>query len=187
MSELPEGARGRVLAAAILVTALAGIWAGVVVPALDWYGQRTEKLEQQTTLARRMAQVAAELPDLRSRVERPEAAAPVAMLEGNSDAVAGAALQQRLQTLASSSGATVGSTEVLPGEQVGRYRRVGVRMSLNAPWPVIVHLVDAITTGSPRLLIDDLQIQGARAPLTDTEPSLTTSMVVFGFRPGSSS
>lgn len=187
MNELPEGLRGRVLAVALLVTAGAALWAGAVAPLTRWYDARADHLEQQARLARRMEQIVAELPELRRRASVANTAAPVAVLEGGTDSVAGAALQQRLQQIGTNTGAQLASTEALPGEQLGAYRRIGVRLSMAATWPVIVRSLDAITTGSPRLLINDLQVQSSHANIGAAEPTLSTSMVVFGFRAGTAS
>lgn len=187
MTELPEGRRGRLLAVLLLLTVLASVWAGIIAPLVDWHAARDEQLERQAVLARRMAQVAAELPDLRQRANSAAAAAPVAVLEGATDSVAGASLQQRLQQIGAEAGASLASTEVLPGEQLGAYRRIGVRLAIAAPWPVIVRLLDTIGGNTPRLLVNDLQVQSARAVMGDAEPVLNTSMVVFGFRAGTAS
>lgn len=187
MNELPEGVRGRVLAVLLLVVAIAAAWAGIIDPATSWYADRAERLKQQNTLAARMTQVAAQVPDLRRRLESPATTTPVSLLEGSSDAVAGAALQQHLQQLAAAAGANLASAEMIAGEQVGPYRRIGVRLSFSAPWPVVVQLLDSIASGTPPLLINDLQIQSARFGVTDPDPTLTTSLIVFGFRAGSAS
>jgi len=187
MSELPEGGRGRLLAVGLLVTVLASAWAGIVAPLTDWYAARAEQVDRQATIARRMAQIGAELPALRARAAGADAAVPVPVLEGATDSVAGAALQQRLQQIGTETGASFASTEVLPGEQVGAYRRIGIRLSVSAPWPVVVHLLDAITTGTPRLLVNDLQVQSARSVMNDVDPILNTSLLVFGFRAGTAS
>ncbi len=187
MGELPEGVRGRVLAVALLVTVLAAAWAGIVAPLTDWYSSRADRLATQATLARRMGEIAAELPELRRLAASTATSAPVTVLEGATDAVAGAALQQRLQQIGASAGAKLASTEVLPAEQLGAYRRIGVRLAVSAPWPVVVQLLEAITGGSPRMLVNDLQVQSGRGLLGGLEPSLTTTMVVFGFRAGAAS
>ena len=187
MNDLPDGIRGRVLAVLLLVVGIAAVWAGIVDPAVSWYGDRAEHLKQQNVLAARMAQVGAQVPELRRRLESPAIATPVILLEGNSDAVAGASLQQHLQQIGTVAGANLASTEMIAGEQVGPYRRIGVRLSFAAPWPVVVQLLDAIASGTPPLLINDLQIQSARFGVTDADPTLTTSMIVFGFRAGSAS
>ncbi len=182
MGELPEGPRGRALAVAILLVAIGTVWAGVAQPLTDWYAERRDALERQGVLARRMGQVAATVPALREAAASVGAATPVAVLEGGSDAVAGAALQQLLQQIGTGLGAVVASTEVLPGEPVGGYRRISVRMAVTAYWPVIVRLLAAIDGNTPRLLVNDLQIQSQRASINDSNPLLTVTVVVFGFR-----
>lgn len=184
MGDLPEGLRGRILAVALLITVLATAWLGVVVPLSDWYGERAETIDRQTTLTRRMAQIAADLPRLRAQAATTQTAVPVTVLDGTTDAVAGAALQQRLQQIASGLGATLTSTELLSGDPAGAYRRIGIRIAVSSNWPVIVRLLDAIASDTPRLLVNDLQIQSMRASLTDADPTLNVTMVVFGFRAG---
>lgn len=184
MGDLPEGLRGRILAVALLITVLATAWLGVVVPLSDWYGERAETIDRQTTLTRRMAQIAADLPRLRAQAATTQTAVPVTVLDGTTDAVAGAALQQRLQQIASGLGATLTSTELLSGDPAGAYRRIGIRIAVSSSWPVIVRLLDAIASDTPRLLVNDLQIQSMRASLTDADPTLNVTMVVFGFRAG---
>ena len=51
-------------------------------------------------------------------------------LEGASDAIASANLQSRIEELAASAGATISSTESLPAEVRGGYRRIGLRYVL---------------------------------------------------------
>ena len=184
MGDLPEGIRGRVLAVLLLVVVLAAIWAGIAVPLTDWFAERADIIDRQTTLARRMGQLAADLPTLRTRATVTQAAAPVAVLDGASDAVAGAALQQRLQQIGTGLGAALSSTEVLAGEPVGAYRRIGVRLAVSARWPVIVRLLEAIAANTPRLLVNDLQVQAMRSVVSDPDPSMNVTMVVFGFRAG---
>lgn len=184
MGDLPEGLRGRILALALSFTVLAALWIGIVAPLTAWYAERAETIDRQTILTRRMAQIAADLPALRAQAAVTQTAAPVTVLDGTTDAVAGAALQQRLQQIASGLGATLASTELLSGDPAGAYRRIGIRIAVTSSWPVIVRLLDAIAGDTPRLLVNDLQIQAMRASLTDSDPTLNVTMVVFGFRSG---
>lgn len=41
---LPEGLRGQLLALALTVTVLVGLWIGCVQPLMDWQAARTEAL-----------------------------------------------------------------------------------------------------------------------------------------------
>lgn len=185
MGDLPEGLRGRIVALALLLTVVFGVWLGIAVPLTDLFADRAETADRQTTLARRMAQIAADLPALRTQAATSQTAAPVTVLDGTTDAVAGAALQQRLQQIAAGLGATLASTELLSGDPAGAYRRIGIRIAVTSEWPVIVRLLDVISGDTPRLLVNDLQIQAMRASLTDANPTLNVTMVVFGFRSGS--
>ena len=73
--------------------------------------------------------------------------------------LAGAALLQSVQALASGLGANVASIENLPAEPAGSYRRVGLRVAFGAAWPVLLHLLQNLATNSPRTLVDDLRLR----------------------------
>ena len=77
MGELPEGPRGRVLAVLLLLAMLGGVWAGIAIPLTDWYADRSETIDRQTILARRMAQIAATVPDLRAQAAGSDVVAEV--------------------------------------------------------------------------------------------------------------
>ena len=162
--DLPTGRRGQVLALGLTVAVLGGAWAGIAAPLLDWYALRAEQVQARRAVARRMAELSETLPALRDearRVATPGQPAEAAVLDGASDALAAAALQGRLQDMAARAGAPLSSAEALPGEAAGAWRRIGVRVAVNAPWPAIIRLLQAIGTASPRMLVDDLQL---RAP-----------------------
>lgn len=184
IESLPTGRRGQVLAWALLLLVLAAAWVAVASPLLEWHADRGEALQQRATLARRMAQVAAGLPELQRQAAAAAAAGPVAatLLDGSTDAVAGATLQQLIQDMAGRAGATLSSTETLPAETVAAYRRIGVRVALSAPWGVLVQLLRAVEEASPQMLVDDLQIHGVRRIGGTGDLPLEASFTVLGFR-----
>ena len=51
-------------------------------------------------------------------------------LDGKNDAIASANLQSHVEALAASRGVTVGSTEALPAENRGSFRRIGLRIAV---------------------------------------------------------
>jgi general secretion pathway protein M len=181
---LPTGRRGQLLAVALLLLVVAAAWVAFAAPLLEWHADRAEALQQRAALAHRMAQVAAGLPELQRQAAAAVAAGPIAsaMLDGSTDAVAGATLQQLIQDMAARAGATLSSTEALPAEAVAAYRRIGVRVALSAPWAVLVQLLQAVEQSSPQMLVDDLQIHGIRQFGATSEPPLEASFVVLGFR-----
>src|ERR1700739_2917395 len=93
---LPTGPRGRALALLFLLLALAIFWFGAVAPLRDLYATRAETLQRQDVLAQRMAGLAAAVPDL-TRLARAQSATavPIPALQGRTDGVAAAALQQK--------------------------------------------------------------------------------------------
>ena len=182
---LPSGRQGRVLALGRLVLAAIVLWLGVAAPLSDLYDAQSAKLAQRTALAARMAGLAAELPELQIRAAAVPANNGAATFEGATDALAGATLQSQLQSLAGTAGATLSSTETLTAEPAGPYRRIGVKLSISAPLPVLVQLLAQIEQSRPPMLIDDLQIHGSPIVLPGvTASALDVGFTVYGFRSG---
>lgn len=181
---LPTGRPGQALAIALLLLVAALAWSSVAAPLIELYASRADSLAQRSTLARRMAQAAADLPALQQASRSFVAAGPppAALVGGTSDAVAGATLQQLVQDMAARAGATVSSIEALPAEQAGAYRRIAVRVALSAPWPVLVSLLRSIAEASPGMLVDDLQLHGTRQIEGTGELPMEASLAVLGFR-----
>ena len=176
---LPEALRGQLLALALTVTVLVGLWIGCVQPLMDWQAARTEALARRTEYLRHMTATAALLPELQRHPDQQTAVDE--WVAGDSDAVAGATLQTMVQDMATAAGAELSSMEVLPVEPRGAYRRLGLRVETAAPWPVLIELQRAIAQATPRMLIDDLRLRAPTgASHTASEPvSATFTVVAF--------
>ena len=183
MTELPTGVRGQALAIGLLFVLLGLVWFGGVAPLHDWYTHRADLLDQRRALASRMENVAAALPQLRRDAEG-AAASPgsQALLEGSSDAVAGAALQGQVESLATRAGTAVSSLELLPAEPSGAYRRMGLRVSVSGPWSAMIPMLAALAEASPRMLVDDLQLQPAPSLTAGAAQPIAATFTVFAFR-----
>ncbi len=183
---LPTGRAGRMLALGITLIVALAAWFAVASPLLDWHAERADRLYQRRALERRMAVVAATLPQLRASetARTAKGPAPTTLLEGATDAVAAASLQERVQEMAAQVGAALASTETLPATQAGAYRRIGLHISLSAPWTVLVRLLELVEQASPRMLVDDLQLHGARMVAAPPDPPLEAGFTVFAFRAG---
>ncbi len=181
---LPTGRAGRMLALGITLIVVLAAWFAVAAPLLDWHAERAELLDQRRALARRMAEVAATLPQLRQSEAAGGAKgpAPATLLEGASDAVAAASLQERVQEMAGRAGAALTSAETLPATQAGAYRRIGLHVTLSASWTVLVKLLQSIEEASPRMLVDDVQLHGARMVAAPPDPPLEAGFTVLAFR-----
>jgi|SRR5579863_912619 len=178
---LPDGLRGQILAVALTVTLLATLWFGIAGPLISWYQANAEELLQRQALLRHMQVVAETLPTLENA---PAAAkpAPTALLSGATDAVAAAAMQNAVQAMAARSGIELSSMETLPAEPRGAYRRIGLRVSLSAQWPVLIELLRAAGQGQPRMLVDDVQLRTTPVQGHTTEAPVSASFTLLAFR-----
>jgi len=187
---LPEGRRGQMLAVALLLITAAFLWLAVAEPLIGWYEARSDALAASRITLAHMAERAADLPALRrlaASTHRVDAAPNGALLTGDSDAIAAATLQGTIEDMASAAGATLTSTEALPGVQQGAFRQIALRIALSGRWPVLIGLLQAIDASDLRLLVDDLEFHavadempggsglGGHAPLQ-------ASFVVLAFR-----
>jgi general secretion pathway protein M len=181
---LPDGPRGRALALCLGAVVLALAWLGLVQPLLDAYGDREEALQLRAALAARMQTIAAALPALQHEAAtRADTTVPAsATLDGATDALATAALQGLVEGMATNVGGHLTSTEALPAEPVGGYRRVALRVTLDATWPALVRLLQAVERAVPRMFIDDLEIHAQPVPDKQQEPPLDISFTVLAFR-----
>jgi general secretion pathway protein M len=166
----------------------------VVAPVIDLYAERQARLDDRRELLPRLLATADELPALRTHVAQLRAAASLRKisLQGASDAIASADLESRIDALASSVGATIGSTEALPAETRGSYRRIGLRLALSGSYETLIELLARIEAAMPPLIVDNLQIHGVlRRPglpsETGEDAALDAGFDVFGFRGGSAS
>jgi len=173
------------LALSLTLLALSAAYLLVVAPVAGLYAERQSTLETRRMLLPRLKAAADELPELRARAAELRAAANArkVTLDGQSDAVASANLQGRIEELASSAGAMIGSTESLPAEARGGYRRIGLRYVLSGPYETLVKLLARLEAATPPLVIDNLHIHGVlRRPNAQTASGLDAGLDVYGFR-----
>ena len=184
---MPTGRRGQVLALSLLLVALAGVYLLVVSPLLGLYVERGAVLENRRMLLPRLQAAVDELPILRARVEQLRVAAGTRKitLEGASDPIAAATLQSRIEELAASVGATIGSTESLPAEGRSGYRRIGLRYVLSGSYETLIKFLAKLEAATPPLVIDNLHIHGVlRRPGTPASAGLDAGLDVYAYRDG---
>jgi hypothetical protein len=187
---LPTGRQGRLLALSLLLVTLGGAYLLVVSPLLDLYEERATLLEDRRLLLPRLRATADELPALSDRGEQLRAAAGnrKITLEGASDAIAAATLQSRIEELATSVGATIGSTESLPVEARSGYRRIGLRYVLSGQYETLVKFLAKLESATPPLVIDNLHIHGVLGrPGTPAASGLDAGLDVYAYRDGEKS
>jgi general secretion pathway protein M len=170
---------GRILAAGLALLVLLVLWVGVLSPVLDWYDARAARLDDLRLRAAHEQALIDALPALKKAAAAAAAQPTRAVLTGNTDAVAGAALQEQVQTMASAASVTLTSTDQLPG-----YRRIGVRIEMNAQLPVIVALLKSIEEAQPSMVVDDIHLTATPVGPQNVQLPLDASFTVYGFRLG---
>jgi hypothetical protein len=181
------GRVGQALAVGCGVLALAAIWLGAVTPLWSFYADGQAELEQRQALLARMQGLAASLPAIRAaaasrRADGAEEAG--AMLPGATDALAAAALQEAVQKMASEAGASLTAVETLPSAtEAEHWHKVSLRISLNAPWPVLIGLIHAVEQAPARIFIGDVHFHSPAVVAHSATLPIQASMVLYGFRP----
>jgi hypothetical protein len=182
---MPTGHQGRLLALLLLLAALSGVYLLAAAPLLNFYAERSAVLENRRMLMPRLKAAADELSGLRARVTelRSSAGTHKLTLEGPSDAIASANLQSHIAELAASVGVTISSTESLPPEVRGGYRRIGLRYALSGPYETLVKFLARLDITTPPLVIDNLQLHGVlRRPDTAAASTVDAGLDIYGFR-----
>lgn len=182
-NSLPTGARGRLLAVGVMLIGAAVLWIVVAAPISRWNVDLADQRAAREALAQRMGALSESLPNLERQMAMatPADLPARSTIDGATDALAAATLQELVQNMGRKAGVTLRSVEALPVEQVGQYRRIGLRVALDGNWPTLIHLLQAIEQASPRMLVDDLQLQRG-ALLVGADATLGTTLAVFGFR-----
>jgi general secretion pathway protein M len=183
---LPTGLPGRAIAVGITLLILVLLWLLIAAPLIDLYQSRADFLADRARVVARMQALAAALPELQNLAAQAALAGPppVFTIEGTSDAVAAANLQNRVQDMASSAGANLATVEIVQATAVGQYRRIGLKLSFNAAWPVLVGMMRAIEQSNPPMLIDDLELHATPATISTPDHALDASLTVYAFRSG---
>lgn len=185
MASLPTGRDGRILAGLLAALCLVVLWVGLVLPVLDWYASRNAEIAGLNERIARERALIATLPQLKEAASQAAQTPSRAVLTGSSDAIAGAALQEQVQAMATAANVQLTSIETLPAEQVGSYRRIGVRVEMNALLPVLTALLKSVEEAEPSMLVDDVHLVGTPVPASNTPLPLDCSFTVYAFRIGS--
>jgi len=185
IAALPTGPTGRMLAVGFTVLIVLVLWLGIASPLLALYQDRSDSLVQRRMLADRMESLAASLPKLQAQAaaQADDSHPPSLMLEGASDPLAAAALQETLEKAAASSGTSLSSAESVPVQIVGSVRRIGLKVNVSGAYRALIDFLVRIDQAEPPLLTDELQIEGALNP-GETDPQLQAFVTVYGFRAG---
>ena len=107
-------------------------------------------------------------------------------LPGETDSLAAAALQARIQQLATNFSIQVRSIQVLPVETGNGFNRIGIRAEVLGSTDGLVRLIYDLETAAPYLFVDALDAQGPaearNGSRPQAEPQLAMTLQVSGYR-----
>jgi len=183
-SALPTGRPGRILALGIAVAIPIVLWFGIGAPLVQWHAERAAALAERRELARHMEDLLAEIPDLQRRAtQEPKLVGADSLLAGDSDAIAAAALQEKVQAIAADTGATVSSAEILPAQEFGGYRRIGLRIAVySRVWSGLVRLLQGMQQATPKMLVGELEVRAMPTRAADVDSPISATITVLAYR-----
>jgi general secretion pathway protein M len=160
----PGSLLSRMLALGLLAAALLGSYLLVVVPLLSTYQNSAAAIEQAENLLQRQQALAAQQPQLIERLEeeREQADAVAGYLQGPSDALAAAQLQDRVKAVVEASGGELRSTRILPAESIEASpgtRRTALRVQIIVSTEGLAEILYDLEAGQPYVLIDELSVR----------------------------
>ena len=177
----------RLAAVGLLAGIIIGFYGLVIAPLIVAYDQVETALVETDALVVRYARIAQKGPDLEQRLaalEKRQFASGV-YLEGDSDSLAAATLQERVNATVQSGGGKLRSVQILPTKTDGGFQRVSLRVQLTGTMRNLFDIIYALEAGRHHLFIENLDVRNRRARrrarLEDSDPELTIRFDVTGY------
>jgi hypothetical protein len=159
----PLASRG--LALGILLLLAAVVYSALIAPLLEDYAATRQQIAQYTVLAERYQRLAEALPARRAALAalKQSAAGEAGLMSSANETLAGAELQSRIKSIVEAAQGELKSTQVLPVQREGDFRRVGVRTEMAMTLPAAQQVLYQIEATAPWLFIDNLDIHSHEA------------------------
>ncbi len=153
--------KDRLLAVALFVAAIAGLFTATVAPIWTANAELQARIDAADRALRSLRADAETGERLKPRLEQLKRRQLSAgyYLASNTGAVAGADLQGLINRIASANGADILSTQILPtGEEAG-FPRVSLRVRMRATYPALIETFHAIEGSSTFLFMDNVAVR----------------------------
>jgi general secretion pathway protein M len=187
----PGSLLSRTLAIALLLVALLAGVRLVVEPLLVAFREAAEGIAEDEALLQRYRVLAEQRPALARRLEQQQelAASAAGYLQGPSDALAAAQLQDRVKTVIEAAGGELRSTQILPAQPIegnAAIRRAALRVQFAVTIDGLSATLYELETGQPYLLIDQLSVREQRVRRRrrdepEPETSLDVTLELSGY------
>ena len=181
---------GKAAALAILLVVLGLAKSLAVDPLIDAFVTNGEQVRKLTALSARYRALIDHLPALRAERDglSRQVTADSGFLRNANETLAAAELQARLKGLVDQVHGELKSTQILPMQQIGGIRRVGVRGEMAMTLPAIQKVLYETEAGSPTLVLDGLSIRSKAADRQEERNPdvvlLEMSVDIYGFLRG---
>lgn len=180
----------RTLAVALLGIALLGAYRLIIAPVLIAYRDAEARMAQTQELLQRYEGLAQQRSLLTDRLaeQQERAAAAAGYLQGPSDALAAAQLQDRVKSVVEAAGGELRSTQILPPGQLETalgIRRTTLRVHFVVTIEGLEETLYELETGQPYLIVDNVTVRQERVRRRRSEPQghpmLDVSLELFGY------
>ena len=161
----------RALAVAILVAIVAVIYFALVQPLIDTYAADNVAIAQQQEVLLRYQRAAQELPVRQKELAalKQDQAKADGFLEGSSDTLIAAQIQNRVKTLANAAKTELKSSQVLPAAPDGKLKRIAIRGQISATTAGLLTIFHDLEAQSPSLFLDNVTLQARPLTLRDRD------------------
>ncbi len=160
----------------------------VVAPIVAGYAETDAAVAQAAELLDRYRRVVAARTGLQERLDalKSRQSEIGTYLGGETDALAGAELQELVNATVAKGGGGLRSVQILPVKADGSFRRIGVRVQMTATIAQVLRVLHGLEAGSTLLFVDNLEVSNRRARRrrnqpVEMDPTLLVRLDLFGY------
>jgi general secretion pathway protein M len=156
---------GRALAIVLLLAAIGGIWSLMVEPMMTKYRLNAVTIHQSKALIERYRRIAMVRRPLETQLATLKRRGPSTggYLEGASDTLAAAKLQNRVKGVVANSGGEIKSSQILPPSDDANHHAINIRVQLSADIASLQAIFHALESENAFLFLDNVDVRRQRA------------------------
>jgi general secretion pathway protein M len=145
----------------LLVAAIEAAYVLLVEPIVTGYRETDQAIEEVNDQLSHFQRLAAMRPILANQLDQlaAEQGSGAYYLNGGTDALAAAGLQDRVSALVDGSGGSLRSIQPMSGVDEQGFRRITLRIQMTATIEALFETIYALETGTPVLFVENLDIR----------------------------
>lgn len=173
----------RIAAITLLLLVLGVVGAAVSIPIIAINRQYDDSIMALSLQYENLQRLAAVKAPLQTQLARLKTQGPRAndLLVGESEALAGAQLQEIVKQYIRRAGGTLKSTQMLPTRENDFFERITVRVQLTAPVSTVQQTLHAIESNRPFLFVDSFEIKSRQPNQTRNKNSSQSTLLTVNF------